>query len=795
MSFETHIEQFIDAKQSEFIDISHKIHERPELGNQEVFASGLLMQELKKYGFEIEQDIAGHPTGFIAQYHSRKPGPTIGFLAEYDALPGLGHACGHNIIGTTSVLAGIALKQVIDKVGGQVVVLGCPAEEGGENGSAKASYVKEGIIDELDVALMLHPGNETYKTIHTLAVDVLDIKFYGKSAHASENADEAINALDAMISYFNGVAQLRQQIKKGERVHGVILNGGEAANIIPDFTHARFYTRATTRKDLDVLTHRVGQIAQGAALQTGCDYSFKPIQNGVNEFILTPKLDELFAHYARQKGEEVSEDDFGYGSTDTGNVSHIVPTLHAHIKIGPSNLVGHTYKFKEAAASDHGDSALIKGADILARMGLDLIQNNELLREIKEQHVRKVKQASLKELRKHSEQPKVTLSDLYDESIVYTSRPSYVSNPWLEPDEHQSNFLTGRELLIANKMPVIVHEASVTDKLKQLFNEVGKEVPSNVYKFHNQASYEHLLRSLTKEDNKKIYFQYVHSEDIVPKEDYALDKDTFVALNNKARIPEWTNGKYLPKREVVAVEDFEEAVKKWDLPIVLKPGDDLPTAGGYGVMICYNQEDLEKAIERVHQALDETETMIIEQKVDDIANYCVQFAYSDQIGLKYLGTAEQITDDYGFYNGNQSVPVEEVPQAVIEAGREIMENGIKEGFYGVGGFDLLYDKYGHVYAIDLNFRQNGSTSMLLLDDELSGDFHKFYSYFSRGDNTKFYRTIMKYVRQGKIYPLSYYDGDWYDKDKVNSRFACIWHGSSREEIELNEKAFLKELGD
>ena len=141
-------------------------------------------------------------------------GPVIGFLAEYDALPGLGHACGHNIIGTASVLAAVALKEVVDEIGGKVVVLGCPAEEGGENGSAKASYVKAGVIDEIDVALMIHPGNETYRTINTLAVDVLDIKFYGRSAHASENADEALNALDAMISYFNGIAQLRQHIKR-----------------------------------------------------------------------------------------------------------------------------------------------------------------------------------------------------------------------------------------------------------------------------------------------------------------------------------------------------------------------------------------------------------------------------------------------------------------------------------------------------------------------------------------------------------------------------------------------------
>ena len=386
MSNKQGILDYIENNKYDYVEISHRIHERPELGNEEIFASRTLIDKLKENDFDIETDIAEHATGFIATYDSGQEGPVIGYLAEYDALPGLGHACGHNIIGTASVLAGSALKQVIDRIGGKVVVLGCPAEEGGENGSAKASYVKAGIIDDIDIALMIHPGNATYPTIDTLAVDVLDIKFYGKSAHASENADEALNALDAMISYFNGVAQLRQHIKKSQRVHGVILDGGKAANIIPDFTHARFYTRATTRKELDILTEKVNQIARGAAIQTGCDYEFGPIQNGVNEFIKTPKLDELFEKYALEVGEDVSHDDFGFGSTDTGNVSHIVPTIHPHVKIGSRNLVGHTHRFREAAASVHGDQALIHGAKIIALMGLELIENKGMFDEIVQQH-------------------------------------------------------------------------------------------------------------------------------------------------------------------------------------------------------------------------------------------------------------------------------------------------------------------------------------------------------------------------------------------------------------------------
>ncbi|RIM01780.1 M20 family peptidase [Staphylococcus equorum] len=377
---------YIENENHKYLEISHQIHQRPELGNEEIFASRTLIEDLIAHNFDVETDIAGHATGFIARYDSGIEGPTIGFLAEYDALPGLGHACGHNIIGTASVLAGTALKQVIDKIGGKIIVLGCPAEEGGENGSAKATYVKAGVIDELDIALMVHPGNETYRTIDTLAVDVLDIKFYGKSTHASENADEARNALDAMISYFIGIAQLRQHIKRRQRVHGVILDGGKAANIIPDFTHARFYTRATSRKELDVLTERVGQIAKGAALQTDCDFEFGPIQNGVNEFIKTSKLDDLFAKYATEMGEAVIDDDFGYGSTDTGNVSHCIPTIHPHIKIGSRNLVGHTHRFREAAGSTHGDQALIRGAKILALMGQELIENKPLFEEIIEQY-------------------------------------------------------------------------------------------------------------------------------------------------------------------------------------------------------------------------------------------------------------------------------------------------------------------------------------------------------------------------------------------------------------------------
>lgn len=394
-------------------------------------------------------------------------------------------------------------------------------------------------------------------------------------------------------------------------------------------------------------------------------------------------------------------------------------------------------------------------------------------------------------MKKSSLSTKLTLSDLYHKDTVYTSRPSYVSNPWLEPEEHQSNFLTGRELLIANNMSVIVHEASVTKKLAQLFELIGTKIPNNIYKFNDKSSYELLLQKLAYEENKKIYFQYIHDEQILGKEYYALNKDIFVALNNKAKIPQWTNGRFLPQRQVVSIQEFEQAVDQWEFPFVIKPGDDLPTAGGYGVMICYNNEDLKQAKKRVMQAQDETDNLIIEQKIEAEANYCVQYAYSKETGLQYIGSAEQLTNEYGFYNGNQNA--QNVPEVVIEAGKEIMRNGIKEGFIGIAGFDLLLDDQGEVYAIDLNFRQNGSTSLLLLEPALTSGYHKFYSYVEPNDNEQFFQTIYKYVQQGVLFPLSYYDGDWFEERNVPSRFGCIWHAKSKQQVEAYEQAFLKEI--
>lgn len=375
----------IEDEKEKYLAISHQIHERPEIGNQEFFASKLLSDTLESNGFSIERAVAGHATAFIARKKSSKiTGPVIGYLAEYDALPNLGHACGHNIIGTTSIASAIALSKIMDEIGGEVVVLGTPAEEGGENGSAKGSFVKHNLLQGIDACMMIHPSNQTSVTGTSLAVDPLDFEFIGKPAHAAACPEDGINALDAVISLFNGINALRQHLPSDVRIHGIITHGGDAPNIVPEYSKARFFIRASTRKGCDEVTKRVKDIARGAALATGAKVNIISFQNKVDDLLINAKFDEVFVDSMKILGIEVpSETSKGLGSTDAGNISQVVPTIHPYIKIGPSNLVGHTKEFCAAAKSTEADNALILAAKALALTGLKLLTDGNKLIEIK----------------------------------------------------------------------------------------------------------------------------------------------------------------------------------------------------------------------------------------------------------------------------------------------------------------------------------------------------------------------------------------------------------------------------
>jgi amidohydrolase len=376
----------IEQNRELYIQTSQDIHANPEIGNKEFYASAKHVEILRNAGFEVTTAVAQHETSFFAVKDSGKEGAAIAFLAEYDALPGIGHACGHNIIGTTSVAAAIALAETLPEVGGRVIVLGTPAEEGGPNGSAKGSFVRHGYLKDIDVALMIHPAGKTSLTSETLAVDPLDFHFYGKAAHASGSPEQGINALDAVIQLFNGINALRQQLPSTVRIHGIITHGGDAPNIIPEYASARFFIRAETWKKTEEVAEKVRAVATGAALATGATVKIERFQNEVQDFVLNSVLDEVIHTELKAIGEIVDlEKRKGKGSTDAGNISYAVPTAHPHIKIGPDDLIAHTIEFREAAKSKEGDEALIKGAKVLATTGYRILTDAELLHNIRKE--------------------------------------------------------------------------------------------------------------------------------------------------------------------------------------------------------------------------------------------------------------------------------------------------------------------------------------------------------------------------------------------------------------------------
>lgn len=387
---DTKIREFIAKRLPEYQAVALDIHDHPEVSNHEYYSSDALIKQLKKEGFEVRKDVAGHPTGFDARYQSEKSGPTLAFLAEFDALPGIGHACGHNLFGNYSVLAASALKQVVDEVGGEIRVYGTPGEEGGENGSAKGSFVREGYLDDVDAALCVHPGYRYAKTSTGLANDPVDVKFHGVASHAAGAPEKGISALEALIQVFNGINSLRLFLPKDVNIHGIITDGGVAANVIPEYAAGRFYLRAKNRATLDDVYQKVENIIKGAALATGATYEFGLFQNAVDDVIITPSFDDLFFSHAEAAG--VPEDEIdntirdSFGSSDVGNISQVVPTIQPNVSISDDYIAGHSIEFKAAARSEKGLHSIAVAAELLAETALDLLEDPALLGQIKADH-------------------------------------------------------------------------------------------------------------------------------------------------------------------------------------------------------------------------------------------------------------------------------------------------------------------------------------------------------------------------------------------------------------------------
>ena len=370
----------VDRLGDELESLSLRIHEHPELGYQEVKAAGWLSDFLERHGFKVERGVAGVETAFRGTVDTGE-GPTVAILCEYDALPAIGHACGHNVIATAGVGAGAALATLRDRLPkGRVQVIGTPAEEGG---GGKVKLIRGGVFKAVDAAMMIHGFDRWIMHQDLLGIVRCRFEFTGKAAHASADPWEGVNALDAVIQTFNNVSMLRQQVRPEARIHGIVNEGGAAANIIPEFASATFYVRAAELEYMWALQKRVIACAEGAARATGCtlkvveqpDNAYEPMKrNGT--------LLELFRANARTFGvAESPESRERMGSSDVGNVSQVIPAIQPMVQIAPEGTPIHSRAFAEAAVKPLARDGMLKAAKIMAMTTCDLLANPTLVKE------------------------------------------------------------------------------------------------------------------------------------------------------------------------------------------------------------------------------------------------------------------------------------------------------------------------------------------------------------------------------------------------------------------------------
>jgi amidohydrolase len=363
--------QAVDRLANELEALSRQIHDNPELGYAEVKACGWLAEFLGQHGFKVEKGVGGVDTAFRATIETGA-GPTIAILCEYDALPGIGHACGHNVIATSGAGAGAALAAVREKLpAGRIQVIGTPAEEGG---GGKVKLIKAGVFKDVDAAMMIHGFDRTLLHQDLLGIVRVTFEYTGKASHASADPWEGINALDACIQTFNAVSMLRQQMRPECRIHGIITNGGAAANIIPEHAAAMFYVRAPSIEAMWELHTRVVACAEGAAKAVGVSLKVTQHDNVYEPMRSNRVLLDLFASNMKTvgltEGEPIPD---RKGSSDIGNVSQIIPAIQPMIAIAPTGMAIHTREFADAAVKPMARAGMVAAAKTMAMTTLDLL--------------------------------------------------------------------------------------------------------------------------------------------------------------------------------------------------------------------------------------------------------------------------------------------------------------------------------------------------------------------------------------------------------------------------------------
>ena len=367
----------VEAARDEILELSHRIHANPEVAFEEHQAAGWVAGALARHGFAVE-----YPAGRLATaIRATRPGgrggagPRIGILAEYDALPGLGHGCGHNTMAGSGVGAAIALAAVADELPGEVVFFGTPAEE---RGSGKQYMIEDGLFDGIDAALLFHPCDRNHVESHPLASEDVEIIFHGLQAHAAADPWKGLNALDAMILLFNSVGLWRQQLRPDARVHGIIQEGGTAANIIPDRSKAWFMLRSPDQAEYDRMKVRFGEMAEAAAAATGTTVEVV-FSGGARSMKQNATLEERWVANAAAYGIVDQGPDPNSGSTDMANVSWICPTIHPELAIADEGTPGHSILFREAAVTPRADETTLLAATLVAQTAYELFADPALV--------------------------------------------------------------------------------------------------------------------------------------------------------------------------------------------------------------------------------------------------------------------------------------------------------------------------------------------------------------------------------------------------------------------------------
>lgn len=371
----------VDRNMDELKAIRNYLYENPEVGGTEEKASRMLTESLKAHGFTVTMDYFDFRYAFRADYKAQKAGPAIGIFAEFDALPEIGHGCGHNLICTASLAAAYGLKAVIEEIGGSIIVFGTPGEE---NLCSKTELSEKGAFDDADIGMMVHPNPTSYASVKTRAIESLQIEFFGKSSHAGTAPEEGINAVDAAVYCYTAI-NTEKQYFKDTSVYGIINYGGNRASIINDYSSLKYFTRAWSIDGLRELREFLDRCAKSAALITGCTYKISNYEPTNHEVKSNKIMTELFDDHMIQLGAEKGCRDNLSGSTDMGDVSYRIPSIHPWPGLDCPQYLLHSKGFCEATITEKGDKFIERCGKAMALTAVDVITRPGILEKIKEE--------------------------------------------------------------------------------------------------------------------------------------------------------------------------------------------------------------------------------------------------------------------------------------------------------------------------------------------------------------------------------------------------------------------------